>query len=235
MREQHLLAKGLVIGRGDDVSGDARKIAVVALFVFGEEQGHKSRAWFDDFQTELTREMVAERSRADFGDRKAACCNDQDRSTKLGGVSLHDELGGLLNFFHFGVQNDLDACLAALGFEHVCDVLRGAIAEKLAKSFLVVRNTVFFDEGDEVRRCVAGESGFREVFVGADEILGVAMDICEITASTAGDEDFLADAIGALEDCNAATAFTGFCGAEKPSRASTKNESVKLVRQRAIP
>ena len=68
------------------------------------------------------------------------------------------------------------------------------------------------------------------MLVGADEILRAAMDIREIAAAAAGDEDFLADAIGAFEDGDAASALAGFGRAEESCGAGAEDESVKFVR-----
>ena len=67
------------------------------------------------------------------------------------------------------------------------------------------------------------------MLVGADEILRAAMDICEIAAAAAGDEDFLSDAIRALKDSDAAPAFAGFGRAEKSRGACAEDESVEFV------
>jgi len=67
------------------------------------------------------------------------------------------------------------------------------------------------------------------VFVGAEKILGTAVDVREIAAPAAGDEDFFADAIGTLEDGYAASAFAGLRGAEESRSTGAENESVKFV------
>jgi hypothetical protein len=135
----------------------------------------------------------------------------------------------VLNFLYSCVQENLDACVATLGFEHVGDVLRGAVAEKLAESFLVIRNAMPFYQRNKIRRRVAGQRGFGEVFVGAEKIIGAAMDVREIAAAAAGDEDFLADAVSAFEDGDAASSFSGLGRAEEAGGASAEDQSVKFV------
>ena len=56
------------------------------------------------------------------------------------------------------------------------------------------------------------------------------MDVREVAAAAAGDEDFLADTIGTLEDDDAATSFAGLDRAEEARGASAEDESVKFVR-----
>jgi hypothetical protein len=141
----------------------------------------------------------------------------------------------VLNFLDFGAQKDLDTGRAALGFQHVGDVLRRTIAEELAKRFLVIWDAMLFHQRDEVRRRVAGERGFCEVLICAEEILRAAVDVREIAAAAAGDEDFLANTIGTLEDGDAAAAFAGFGGAQESCGTSAENQGVKLVGQMSSP
>lgn len=70
------------------------------------------------------------------------------------------------------------------------------------------------------------------MLVCADKILGAAVDIRKVAASAAGDEDFLADAIGKLEDGDAASAFARFDCAEESRGSSAENKSIKIARQR---
>ncbi len=46
-----------------------------------------------------------------------------------------------------------------------------------------------------------------------DEIFRRAMNVGEVAASSAGDEDFFADAVGVIEKGDAASALAGFDGA----------------------
>ena len=89
---------------------------------------------------------------------------------------------------------------------------------------------MFFHERDEVIGRVAGQRGFREVLVGADEIFGAAMDVREIAAPAPGDEDFLANAIGSFQYGNAASSFAGLGGAEESGCPGAEDEGVKFVR-----
>src|SRR5208283_315002 len=96
---------------------------------------------------------------------------------------------------------------AAFGFQHVGDFAGGVVAEELAEGLLVVGDAVFFDEGEEVRGGVTGQSRFGKVGIGGEEILRLAMKIGEVAATSAGDEDFLADAVGVFEDSDATAAL----------------------------
>ena len=72
---------------------------------------------------------------------------------------------------------------------------------------------MFFHERDEILGRVSSERGFREVWICGDEIFRRAVNVCEVTASSAGDEDFFANALGVIEKCDAASALAGFDGA----------------------
>jgi hypothetical protein len=129
------------------------------------------------------------------------------------------------------VEKSLHAGGAAFRFQHVRDDFRGVIAEKLAQRLLVVGDVVFFNQRDEIGGRVAGEGGFRKVIVCGDEVFRPAMEVSEIAAASAGDQDFLSDAVGALQYGDTAPAFAGLYGAEQTCGPCAKNQSVKLVDQ----
>ena len=93
---------------------------------------------------------------------------------------------------------------------------------------------MLFDQRDEIRGRVPRQRGFREVFVRGNEIFRLAMNVGEITASPAGDQNFLADAIGMLEHGDAPPAFAGLDRAEESSGAAAKNHSVKFANQERV-
>src|ERR1700730_15923794 len=120
-----------------------------------------------------------------------------------------------MNFLNGGIEKNVDVGRATFRFEHVGDIAGGAVAEKLAQSFFVVRNRMALNQGDEVGGCVAGQSGFSKVGIRGDEVFGAAMKIGEIAAAAAGDEDFFACTRGTFEDGHASTALPCFNGAHQ--------------------
>ena len=52
--------------------------------------------------------------------------------------------------------------------------------------------------------------GLGEVFVCADEILRATVDVRKVAAASAGNENFLADAVSKFEDRDAPSAFSSF-------------------------
>ena len=87
---------------------------------------------------------------------------------------------------------------------------------------------MFFDEGDEIGGSVAGEGGLGEVGIRREEIFRPAMNVGEVAAASAGDEDFFADAVGVFEDGDAAAALAGFDGAHEAGSAGTENEHIEV-------
>ena len=102
----------------------------------------------------------------------------------------------------------------------------GAVAEELAEGFFVVGDAVLLDQGDEVVRGVAGEGGLGEVGVGGEEVFRRGMEVGEVAAAAAGDEDLLAGAVGVFEDEGAAAAAAGLDGAHEAGGAGAEDEDV---------
>jgi hypothetical protein len=124
------------------------------------------------------------------------------------------------------IDEDSSAGGMAFGFEHGNDVACGAIAEELTEGLLVIRNVVPLDECDEIARCVTGERGAGEVRIGGEELFGGAAEVGEIAAAAAGDQDLFADAIGVIEDKDAAATLACGDGGHETRCASAEDEDV---------
>jgi hypothetical protein len=123
---------------------------------------------------------------------------------------------------------------AAFGFEHGGDVGGGVIAEELAKSFFVVGDAMFFEEGEKVGGSVAREGGFCEVRIGGDKVFGRGVNVGEVAAASTGDENFFADAVGVLDDSDATAAVGGFNSAEEAGGACAEDQSVEGMGQKSL-
>jgi len=231
MGDEHAFAEGLGASgvARVDFGGDTGKIAPRGAVFRIEKQGDKTGFCGPDLVTELASDVVAEACSAHFRDGESAGGDDEDGSAKFCVAGRDNEFGGARDFLDATVAEDADAGFAALEFEHGEDVLRGAVAEELAELLFVVANAVLFDERDEIGGGTAGEGGFREVFVGADEIFGLGVPIREIAATAAGDKDFLAAALGSLEDGDATPAFTGFDSAHQAGGATADHDGVEGI------
>jgi hypothetical protein len=67
--------------------------------------------------------------------------------------------------------------------------------------------------------------------IGRKKIVRRGVQIGEITTSPAGDEDLLSYSIRALEQKNAAPAFSGFDRTHQASRTRPENDDVKWLGQ----
>jgi hypothetical protein len=56
-----------------------------------------------------------------------------------------------------------------------------------------------------------------------------AMDVCEIAAASAGNQDFFARAIGAFQDHDAPAAFARLDRAHQPGGSRTQNDRVEFM------
>src|ERR1700745_1506221 len=80
---------------------------------------------------------------------------------------------------------------------------------------------------DEVGRSVSGERGLAEMRVRRQKVLRLAMQIGEIAAATAGDEDLFPEAIGALHHRNAAASLPCLDSAHQAGSAATQYNRIE--------
>jgi len=85
---------------------------------------------------------------------------------------------------------------------------------------------MFFEQLDEVGGGIARERRLSEMRIPGDEILGGGMKIGEVAATAARDEDFLADAVSALEEQDSFAAFTRLNRAHQAGGAGSENDGV---------
>jgi hypothetical protein len=223
MSEEHFFAEGNFADGGDDLNGDAGEFCVAVVIGAIEDERNEGGVSGNDVVAELAGEVVAEGSGAHLGDGEAAGGDDEDGSAKFGGIGAKDEFGGALDLGDAGVDEDLDSGGVTFGFEQVDDVCGGIVAEELAQTFFVPGDAMFVDESEKVVGPETGESGFSEVGIGGEEVFGRGVNVREITAAAAGDEDFLADVVCMLEDGNAAATLACLDSAEEASGAGAEN------------
>ena len=82
---------------------------------------------------------------------------------------------------------------------------------------------MLLDECQEIMRSKASQGGFGEVRIGGKEIFGCGVNVGEIAAAAAGDENLFADAVGMFDHSDAAAAFAGFDGTEKACGAGAED------------
>ena len=130
-----------------------------------------------DFQSELTRQIVAKTRGAHFGYREAACGDHECGGVKLIFAGAHNELCDAPDTANVAVEKCFHAGCPAFGFEHFRDVARRAVAEELPEGFLVVRDAVLFDQGDKIRRRIPRQRGFRKVRVCGEKVVRLGIEI----------------------------------------------------------
>jgi hypothetical protein len=194
-----------------------------------KDERHESGTGCDNVQAELAGEVVAETGGAHFGDGDSAGGDDEGGRAIFGGVSAHGERGVAPDFADFGINYDFYIGVPAFRFEHADDLSGGIVAEELAESFLMIRNAVLFDEGDEIGRGVTREGGLGEMRICGEEVFRLGVEIREVAAAAAGDEDFFADFIGAFEKDYATAALSGFDGAHQAGGTGAQNDYIEVV------
>ena len=104
------------------------------------------------------------------------------------------------------------------------------IAEQLPQLFFVISDAVALDPRNKIRLAVAGQRGFTEKCELAEmKFSRRDLEIGEITAAAAGDENFLADSFAAFDYQDAPAAFARFNGAHQTGSAAAENNHVEMI------
>ena len=120
----------------------------------------------------------------------------------------------MADFFDSATRANLHPSTRALREEHLDNRSRTSVAELLAELFFVVRNAMFFDEGDEVPWGVSGEGGLTKVGVIGEVVIRGGAEVGEVAPASTGDGNFQPDALIVLQDDDAPAPLAGFDGAE---------------------
>ena len=252
--DEHLLSKGGVwkgrawvataAGGGDGLSGgdgrrsnfgaEAGEVAPAVAVVWIEDEGDEGGAGFDDAEAELSGDVVAEGGGAHLGDGEAAGGDDYGLCDEGAGGGFEAEGGVAGEGEDAGAEEGGDMGGGALALEHGGDVVGGAVAEELAEGFFVVRNAVLLDEGDDVGRGEGGEGGLGEVRILGEEVFGAGVEVGEVAAASAGDENFFAGFFGVVDEEGAAATAAGFDGAHKACGSGTEDGYVDVFWGRLV-
>ena len=85
------------------------------------------------------------------------------------------------------------------------------------------------DKADEIGWCIARQRRFGEVGIGGEEIAGLRVQVGEVAAATAGDEDLFARPLSALEHGDTAAAAAGFDRGHEARSAAAEDEDIETV------
>ena len=116
--------------------------------------------------------------------------------------------------------------------QHRENLARRAVAEELAQRFFVIADTMALDHRDEVALGVAAERGFAEMRIGGEKALGRDLEVGEVAASAAGDQNFRARLRAMLEQQHAPAAPPRAHRAHHPGRAGAQHDDVERFHQR---
>src|SRR5579872_623250 len=130
MGDQHLLAKlRAAFTRSDDLSGDAREIAVSGLIFRSQDEWYKPRPRLYDLQTELTGYVIPKGCRANLRNREPTGRDYQDRGAEFVFLCLEFKLFRSPHLLNFCSHENCDSSCTAFLFEHTHDLTRRAVAE----------------------------------------------------------------------------------------------------------
>jgi len=90
----------------------------------------------------------------------------------------------------------------------------------------VIRDAVFRNEPDKVGWGVACERRLGKVWIRRKKIIRASVEVGEIAAASAGDENLFADPVRAFQHQDAPAAFARFDGAHQSGRTGTKDDGV---------
>ena len=86
------------------------------------------------------------------------------------------------------------------------------------------------DEPDKIRGGVARQRGFSEVWIGRKKIVRLRVQVGEVAAASAGDEDFYAGPLGTLNHRDAASTAAGFNRRHQAGCTAAEYEYIETVR-----
>ena len=181
---------------------------------------------------------MGEARRAHLGNRKTAGCQHDGGGVEVAVIGVHHEAVGLFDRRDLMRHADIDAGGRAFGQQHGHDLARRAVAEELAQRLLVPGDAVLLDQLDEIALRVAGQRRLAEMRIVREESLGPRLEVGEIAAPAARDQDLLADLLGMLEQQHPAAALAGADGAHQTGGAGARNDDIETsgpAHARAVP
>ena len=213
----------------DCVNRDAAQRLAKRQHVAGELQPYQARPWVDYSEPKAAREIVREAACSHFRNREPAGRDHQRRRGEAATVGLDAEAVGPGDRRNLMANAQIDRGRRALREQHRKDLARRSVAEELAQGFLVVADAMALDHRDEVALGVTAERGLAEVRVGRDEALGRDLQIGEVAAAAARDQNFGARLRAMFEQQHAPAAPPRANRAHQPGRSGAQHHDVKRL------
>src|SRR5262245_52633143 len=136
-----------------------------------EQQRDERRTQWRYAKTELSGDFISKIRGADFWDGQSTRSDHQRMALEIALAGGQPEAVRFANRIHPATQKDLHIRPETLLAKQRDDFIGGAIAEQLAKPFLVIRNLMALHQTDEIGRCVAGEGGLVKVRIFRNEVI----------------------------------------------------------------
>ena len=125
-------------------------------------------------------------------------------------------------------QPDIDRGSGTFVQQHGDDLARRAVAEQLPQGLLVPGDAVLIHQGDKVVLGVAGKRGNAEMWIVGKEPIRLGIQIGEIAASAAADQDLLAGMVRVIEQQHPPPAPARGKGAEQAGGSGAEYNDVEV-------
>jgi hypothetical protein len=178
---------------------------------------------------------MREAGRPHLGDRQPAACQHHRIRREIAFVGGDAETGLAAGLWAVDIGNSvgeaqIDAHAIAFCHKHGDHRLRRAVAEQLAEGFFVPGDAVLVDQGDEIVLSIAGQRRFAEMRVAGQEIFRPGIEIREVAAPAARNQDLLARRVRVVEQQHAPPAGTGRHRAHHAGGARADDDDVEVFR-----
>src|SRR5690242_18457461 len=190
MGEQDVFAEALPAARYDRVQRDSAQRAAKRQHLARKSEPDQPRPRLDYSQSEAPREVVGEAARAQLGNRKPAGRDHQRRPDKPATFGLDTETVGAINGGYSITGPQIDGGRGTFREQHRQNLAGGAVAEELAQGFFVIADAMPLDHRDKVAFGVAAQRRPAKIRVSGEKALGCDLEIGEIAAAAAGDQNF---------------------------------------------
>ncbi len=228
MGDQEVLAERLPAGADHAVGGQPAQLGEPGRSLQG--QRHQRRCGLDHRGTELAGDAVAAVAGAGRRQRQPAGGDDQawggeiaERGRDHEGVLMDDRVdaaGG----------RDLHPGGGAFAHKEGDDDLPGAARRRTRlrpRLLLMVGDAMALDLAQEVLGAEARQRRGAEVRVGREVVLRAGVQVGEVAAAAAGDQDLAAQALGVVEHRDPPAPPTGGDGAPQPGRPTANDQRVR--------
>ena len=213
-------------GAGDDLGRDPGQGAEQG-FLLAQGQRHQCRPRLDDLEAELARQIVGEAGRPHLRDGRTAGGDHQRR--RGGGPAAPGHAKPAVGMGDVGdalAERDADRAPRALVHQHVDDLARRAVAEQLAERLFVPGDAMAVDQVDEILRRVAAQRRHGEMAVGRKVALRHGLEIGEVAAAAARDQDLLSGPVGMIDQQHPAAALPRHRRAHQPGAAGAEDDDI---------